>query len=762
VIGDLNGDGRPDLATANYASCTVSVLLANGDGTFHVTELLIGHSPGSITIADVNRDGQPDLVTANQDNTVAVLLGNGDGTFDAESVYDGESAYGVASRSVTVGDLNGDGEPDLATASNNVSVLLGRGDGTFGPRMSVSATGEYPRFVRIGDLDENGAPDLMVSCRVALSVLLGNGDGSFRTRVDYPDDSALPIATGDLNGDDNLDLATGCPGLGTVSVLLGDGNGSFGSPIQYGAGMDPVSVAIGDLNGDGRPDLTTANRGPTFPIPEPGTVSVLLGNGDGSFGANRDYAAGYAPGSVALDDLDGNGRLDLAVANEGVSVLLGRGDGGFRAKVDYDVGGGYPGVVAIQDLNGDRRPDLVTVNGSSGTVSVLLNRGDGSFGTSREYPAGGGSSLAAGDLNGDGQPDLVVAHDYRVSVLLGNGDGTFGKKIDYGIGGDAQSVAIGDLDGDRKPDLALVIRNAGVTVLRNLGGNPECLRPFGPLVPANLDSLRTATPLLRWRSARWPGCAEPVRYRLFWSEDPGFHGADSVDVGPDTTYAFPPGILSTRVSYHWRVRVSDDQGRERGSDPVPAWSFYIKDNAAVLLEPSAAAREDGIIVTWAVARGEGFDGFRIYRRVDGSGWVCIEPKVPPESRRYVDTNIEPGARYEYEIEAYDASGSMGRFGPVSAEAMSPAVVSVRVRPNPVRGALEALLALPKGGDVLLHIYDPQGREIARRSLPAFRAGLRRESWDARDRAGHPLRSGTYYLRVDAPGGHATARWLLIR
>jgi hypothetical protein len=338
---------------------------------------------------------------------------------------------GVLPISIAVGDLNGDGKPDLATANpatdnstDTASVLLNRGDGSFGTKRN------------------------------------------YRTRP-FP----LSIAIGDLNGDGKGDLVTANLGPDTVSVLLNRGDGSFQPRRDYATGEDPMSVAIGDLNGDGKGDLVTANLGPD-------TVSVLLNRGDGSFHAKRDYGAGG--GSVAIGDLNGDGQPDLATPN---SVLVNRGDGSFKARRD-DAPGGF--WVGIADVNGDGKPDLVgasmtIVHADTLTVSVLVNRGGGSFQTRRNYRAGrypnsasyGPSSVALGDLNGDGKPELAIACCDKpvVSVLTNRGDGRFGPKLEYRTGQPthipetspptflspdrASSVTIGDLNGDGKLDLAV-------------------------------------------------------------------------------------------------------------------------------------------------------------------------------------------------------------------------------------------------------------------------------------------------------------------
>jgi FG-GAP-like repeat/FG-GAP repeat/Immunoglobulin I-set domain len=330
---------------------------------------------------------------------------------------------------VAIGDLNRDGKLDLAVANggghpSNVSVLLGNGNGTFAPAVN-HPVGTNPFSVAIGDLNGDGQPDLAVAnfFENNISVLLGNGNGTFAAAINYGvGDRPVSVAIGDLNGDGKLDLVVVNRDNGNVSVLLGNGNGTFSAAVNYIAGSYPVSLAIGDLNRDGKPDLAVAND-----VSE--NVSVLLGNGDGTFLAAVDYGAGTGPISVAIGDLNGDGRPDLAVANYyggNVSVLLGNGDGSFAAAVDCGVGGN-PVSVAIGDLNGDGKPDLAVANFSSGNVSVLLGNGAGTFQTAANYGTGSGAeSVAIGDLNGDGRPDVAVANagtspnftDGNVSVLL--------------------------------------------------------------------------------------------------------------------------------------------------------------------------------------------------------------------------------------------------------------------------------------------------------------------------------------------------------
>jgi FG-GAP-like repeat/Divergent InlB B-repeat domain len=478
VVADLNSDGKPDLVVI----CTggVSVLLGNGNGTFQPhLDYITGGSPstpgiageqGSLVVADFNGDGKPDIALTVGFQNLVVGFGNGDGTFQAPIYYvAGTEFFGPSG--LVVGDFNGDRKPDLVVGDglphppqSTVSVLLNDGKGGFHAGRSF-ALANAPQAVALADLNGDGKLDLVIGTASGVAIMLGNGDGTFRGEVDY---SGGGTGIGDFNGDGILDLTNG------ATALLGKGDGTFGASISTGAAAGVV--AVGDFNGDGKLDLAVIGSN---------VVSVVLGNGDGTFKVPVQYATGLNPVSLAAADFNGDSKPDLAVTFNGdsfnpstspggVDILINRGDGTFLPAVVYSTNSVPPTGVAVGDFNGDGRPDLAVATGGqtcrilpdgavvcstySGLL-IYLGNGDGTLQAGVPYTtASGPSSVVVADFNGDGKPDLATANPgsgTTISLLWGNGDGTFRSNLDYHVGSSPVSLAAGDLNDDSKPDLTI-------------------------------------------------------------------------------------------------------------------------------------------------------------------------------------------------------------------------------------------------------------------------------------------------------------------
>tara|TARA_R110002072_G_scaffold303129_1_gene494988 strand:+ start:11758 stop:20241 length:8484 start_codon:yes stop_codon:yes gene_type:complete len=536
--GDVNRDGFLDLITTNEFNY-VEVLLGNGNGTFQTgIEVPMGEDAEMALLEDLTGDGILDLVTVNRfSNDVSIRVGTSDGG----DLFGPETRIPVEFDPVMLvaGDWNSDGLLDIAVANRgdlvqfpgggdgSISLILNRGNGVF---QSASPdrvlADDAPTTIQIADLNNDGRPEIISANQSStandgsISVLTGLGNGDFEA-VTQLNVKARSIVVADVNRDGRLDLVSvngrdfglldaranaraTIPGVVTVHLGLGDNR--FQLAGSFDVGMNAISIALADFNGDSILDAVTANEFPDGETSENGTLSVLIGNGDGTFRSAISIEAGIGPSSVVAQDIDLDGNIDLAVTNRGESfgpfgqagaadnrvfVYWGSGDGTFETPQIEHVGNGPKELIAV-DLNLDGSPELVTVNlgargdffGTNNTISIL----SASVNSPRQFTATtvtvpqGPTDLVSGDFNRDGNVDLAVAGSTEnlVGVLLGGGDLSFSTPVTIPLTAALQpeSLQTADLNGDGFLDLAVANLNSDdVSVLLGVGD--------GSFVPAD-------------------------------------------------------------------------------------------------------------------------------------------------------------------------------------------------------------------------------------------------------------------------------------
>ncbi|HEV8237730.1 MAG TPA: FG-GAP-like repeat-containing protein, partial [Thermoanaerobaculia bacterium] len=533
-VADLNRDGRLDVAVAPENGFSLATHLGNGNGTFQTNINTLGdyHEKNTNNAAgDLNRDAVMDLVVGG-----LPLIGRGDGSF-VRNFGTGGYYSGVA-----LGDVNGDGILDYAGVREDplfgpsaYSVSLGVGDGTFLGGTFQSLSG-LPHALAIADFTGDGNADLVVRRLFPPELVLieGHGDGTFADPTPFP--PRFQTSTGqrcvlraaDLNADGRPDLVT-C-WFSDITVLLNEGGGQFGPQQAYGVGDSPGDVRIADLDADGIPDVVTANRNTGGGTTR--DLSILYGLGAGLLDSYQATTAGTRPTSVAVGDLDGDGHLDVVVADDRrgsfvastVNVLLGRGDGTLMAPVAYPLGGALAGFTSaalavkladvdrdgkldvlavvdnsvavfsgvgdgtlaspalypvgttpndlvVADLDGDAALDVLTVNLGSQDASLLYGSGNGTLATEQRLQTGGAWNAAVADLNGDGRTDLALTGGSSVALFLGQGGRSFIAGAVLPVGSSPTSIRLGDLNGDAKIDIVASNSDSGdVSVLLGTGG----------------------------------------------------------------------------------------------------------------------------------------------------------------------------------------------------------------------------------------------------------------------------------------------------
>ncbi len=494
---DFNGDGKLDLAALTPYN-GVFIFIGNGDGTFQTA---VGYSTVDpnhtneytaygMAVGDLNGDGKLDIAVT-ESAGMAVLLNNGNGTFGTATYYDSGLAPFEAEMGIAIGDVNKDKKNDIVITDyyGRILLYLNQGSGKFAVKGVVATLGRPSWLVTIADINGDKKPDLVVSDQYGeIFTFYGKGTGLFTAGPVYPlqVDDAQPtnLVLADFNGDGALDLFKAGDQYKYGTVMLGRGDGTFQSNQAYQWSQNGWghNIVTADFNGDGIPDVAYS-----FPCcsASNNAFAVMLGGAHGVLGKPALVSVSTAAGCynwpewIATGDVNGDGKADIVATlyndadagcqNNALAVLTGKGTGKFNKPAYYSTSATAQAYeVFLADVNGDGKLDIVTSN-MDGTISVLLNKGKGTFGPATLITSVAAlnpyhNSIAVGDFNGDGKADIAVAtlwNQQAVYVLLSNGDGTFQAPIVTATPEYTYTLAAGDFNKDGKMDLLVTTQSYG-------------------------------------------------------------------------------------------------------------------------------------------------------------------------------------------------------------------------------------------------------------------------------------------------------------
>ena len=830
-VGDLDGDGKPDLAVANQGAGTVSVLRNTSSGAGNISfaakvDYTVGGSPNFDFIGDLDSDGKPDLAVNNVGSASISTFRNtstpGAISFAAKVDFaTGNTPYGLS-----MCDLDGDDKPDLVSANwidNNISALRNTsvpGTISFAAKVNFSVT-LTPHGIAAGDLDGDGKPDLAVTNTAAsnkISILINTsttGTISFAPKVDYAvTNNPYGVITGDLDGDGKLDIVSTNTSSNSISTLRNTGSSSslsfisftpesgpigtivtitgtgfnttpssnivlfgatfatvsaatattltvtapYGTNYQYitvtnlatnltvysakpfvptlgcsPATFEPkvdvsggaMSVEIYDVDGDGKPDLV-------LPDYFNNLVSVSRNtstSGTISFAPKVDFATNVQPNDVALGDLDGDGKLDMAVVHTGAASVSTYkntstpGSVSFQAKVDFGAGT-QPDGVKIIDFDGDGKPDIVSANWGSSNVSILRNTttaGPISFATAVNFATGVfPNKLDVGDLDGDGKPDIAVTNwnSSSVSVLRNTcscGTISFAAKVDFTTGAIPEYVHIGDLDGDDKRDLALASRNINmVSTYRNLS------TPGTVSFAAKVDFATGAYPYgvaigdLDGDGKLDLAVANYTPYSVSTFQNNSTPGTISFAAKVDYT-------TGSGVAYDVGISDFDGDGWPDLAVSKSNNTVAVFKNACTLILPieliAFDAKQSGedVLLKWSTASEFNNDFFTVESSTDGSKFEKIsDVKGAGNSNTllnysFLDDHPYEGLNY-YRLKQTDFNGQFS-YSKIEAVVFSTAHLVVNISPNPSSGIFYVDLNKPVSQKTTISIANAMGQVV---------------------------------------------------
>jgi hypothetical protein len=749
-IVDLNGDSHPDLATANYFSGDVSVLLSDGAGGFlAAVPYAMGSGPYTVDAGDLNEDGLPDLVCANFNGpSFSVRLGTGGGAFGPKTDFATPGGCGDA----LIGLVDADAHLDVVTSNyfgNSVSVFLGNGSGGFLPRTDY-VVGTNPNWVEMADLNDDGFVDLVTanSGAASLSVLLGTS-GGFGAKVDYPVGNVpLTLHLGDLDGDGDEDAVTANFGDAAVAVLLGNGLGGFGAPTPHAVPANPVTVRLGDVQGDGLLDVFVCSD-------LTNEASLLVGTGDGGLLAPLSVPVGSTPYGIALGDVTGDGMPDLVTANfqsDDVTILAG------SVNTPVVVCPPFPnthlaGRVALVDRGGCTFGDKVLAAQNAGAVAVLVvNNAPGVSGMTLP----GGITIPALMISTvDGAAIKSALLSGSVTVTLGNNpalfrDGTLDNltvahewghylhhRLVPGVSnnqGRGMSEGWGDFVA-----LLMAVREEDAQAPNNL----DFSGVYGSIFPFALSNSGGAGNEYYFGARRYPYSSDMTRNPLTFRH---IDNSVALPVGPPVQATGPENAQVHNTGEVWcsmlwecySALLADDarltfvEAQDRMRDYVVAGLKLTPTNTTF------TEARDAMLAAALAGDPADYEAFcaAFARRGIGHGAVS-----PPWN----------STTHEGVVESYTCASLVA----VDPREASPGLAFDLRGPNPLAGTGRFAFRLPATADVMLEVFDVAGRRVATLAEGRLEAGPHEVLWTS------PRSAGVYFARLKALGQSRVVRVVVV-
>lgn len=630
-VADFNGDGKADVASVNYYSGNVSILLGNGNGTLQsAVHYAANNSPEALAKGDFNHDGKVDLITSSSyQNNVSILLGNGNGTFAAPLTFPASGDMG----DVATGDFNNDSNLDVVVTdyyTQKVMVLLGNGDGTLQAGVSYATSSGASR-VAVADINGNGTADLAVTGYSGVSILSGNGDGTFAPYVLLTGHTdAYVVTAGDLNGDGKIDLAIASYYY-NLWVRLGNGDGTFQSPLSFTAAYGNSTIVIEDVDADGKTDVLVSTYD---------GVKTMLGNGDGTLTAGVFYSS-YNTRGLAIADFNSDGQADLAFAStyqNKVSIVLGGCPDLTIAKAhsgDFYTGGSGSYTITVTNSGG----------ATSGTVTVVDSLPDGLTATSMWGPYYWNCTLAT--LTCTTTEPIVAGTTHTITVWVtvdGDAAESVTNTATVSGGGDinpANNTASDPTTIIRVPDMTVTKTHEGMFAQGQIGRTYTIIAKNSGGVPTS--GTVTVTDYLPW-SLTATDMSGPG-----WSCNVSTRSCTRSDVlAPNTPY--PPITLTVNVATNatWAVT---NQAWVSGGGEMNSSNNWANDYTEILVTPgnvtATAVSNTQIDVQWSSVNNA--EQYEVLRSSNNGPFVVIATVASSWSPSYSDLAVQGNTAYLYRV-----------------------------------------------------------------------------------------------------------------